>query len=75
MSGNLYVSEVETPRNDASIGVVLKGNGDGTFSNWPVTKTGYFTPGDVKDIALLKQKNRRFVLVANNNSAMKMFDF
>ena len=29
LSGNWYVSEVETPRNDASFGVFLKGNGNG----------------------------------------------
>ncbi|MBC8464044.1 MAG: VCBS repeat-containing protein, partial [Bacteroidetes bacterium] len=75
LSGNLHVSEVETPRNDASIGVVLKGNGDGTFAHWPVNETGYFTPGDVKDIALLKQNNKRLILVANNDAAMQVFEF
>ena len=34
---------------------IFFGNGDGTFTHWPVNETGYFTPGDVKDIALLKQ--------------------
>lgn len=75
LSGNLHVSEVETPRNDASIGVVLKGNGDGTFAHWPVNETGYFTPGDVKDIALLKQNNKLLILVANNDAAMQVFEF
>ncbi len=74
-TGNLHVSEVETPRNDASIGVVLKGNGDGTFTHWPVNETGYFTPGDVKDIAFLKQNNKRLILVANNDAAMQVFEF
>lgn len=75
LSGNLHVSEVETPRNDASIGLVLKGNGDGTFKYWPVEETAYFTPGDVKDIELLKLANKRLILVANNDAAMQMFEF
>ena len=41
IAGNLYVSEVETPRNDASIGLLLAGDGQGNFfpvglPKWPV---------------------------------------
>ena len=31
VAGNLYWSEVETPRNDAGTGLLLKGNGKGSF--------------------------------------------
>ncbi len=75
MSGNLHVSEVETPRNDASIGLVLKGNGDGSFMPLSVQQTGYYTPGDVKDVKLLKQGAKRLLLVANNDAPLQLLEF
>ncbi|MCH2083937.1 MAG: VCBS repeat-containing protein [Saprospiraceae bacterium] len=75
MSGNLHVSEVETPRNDASIGLILKGNGDGTFVPLSVQQTGYYTPGDVKDVKLLKQGAKRLLLVANNDAPLQLLEF
>ena len=40
-AGNLYGSEVETPRNDASFGHVLLGNGNGEFEILPASKSGF----------------------------------
>ena len=71
IAGNLYGSEIETPRNDGSYGYFLKGNGTGNFEPVPVYKSGFFTPGDVKDMAKLKVKNDNYIIVAKNNDLLQ----
>ncbi len=65
--GNLYASEVETPRNDASYGLLLKGDGQGHFKALPPTQSGFFVPGDVKDMATIKTKNNAYIIAVKNN--------
>jgi hypothetical protein len=72
IAGNLYSSEVETPRNDASNGLYLMGDGKGHFT--PVTnyESGWFTPGDVKDLAPIHIKGTTFILVAKNSDSLQL---
>lgn len=41
MGGNLYSSEVETPRNDGGEGLYLKGDGAGNFKEIPYKESGF----------------------------------
>lgn len=50
MAGNLYDSEVETPRNDASYGVYLEGNGLGNFKSSMPYESGLMIKGEVRRI-------------------------
>ena len=67
VAGNLYSSEVETPRNDAGYGLYLKGNGDGRFESISASESGLFIRGDVKDLALIRKKDQDYLLVIKNN--------
>ncbi|MDC6367698.1 MULTISPECIES: VCBS repeat-containing protein [Flavobacteriaceae] len=67
IAGNLFVSEVETPRNDAGYGLYLKGNGKGGFVSVPVAKSGFFVKGDVKDMAIIHRGDQTYILAAKNN--------
>ncbi|MFD2099020.1 VCBS repeat-containing protein [Flagellimonas iocasae] len=71
IAGNLYVSEVETPRNDAGYGLLLKGNGKGNFKAIKASESGFFVNGDVKNMAPIEAKNKKYLLVAKNNDAMQ----
>ncbi len=73
LSGNLYTSEIETPRNDAGIGLFLHGNGKGDFEEVPVTKSGFFAPHDAKDMKKIKIGNKNGILVGNNNHYLQAF--
>ncbi len=75
LAGNLFASEVETPRNDASVGLCLIGDGKGNFTPLSATKSGFMTYGDVKDIELVSQKGQKLILVANNNAKMQVFEW
>jgi hypothetical protein len=73
-AGNLFNMEVVTPRNDGSIGVYMEGDGKGGFKTKPAAETGFFTPNDVKSLALVKLKNgEKLVLVGNNNGKLQIF--
>ena len=73
VAGNLFTSEVETPRNDASNGLMLIGNGDGTFTANSRTETGFFAPSDAKKLHQIKLKGEEGVIVGNNNDLMQYF--
>ncbi|WP_299129108.1 FG-GAP-like repeat-containing protein [uncultured Winogradskyella sp.] len=67
LGGNLFASEVETPRADAGHGLFLKGNKDTTFTALGAKETGLFMDGDVKDFAEITVKGKPYILVANNS--------
>jgi len=73
IAGNLYESEIETPRNDSSIGLFLKGDGKGNFKAVSRMKSGFFAPGDVKDmVALTTKKNQKLILTILNRGKLNI---
>lgn len=74
-AGNLYASEIETPRNDAGTGVLLSGDGKGEFQAIPIHKSGFYAPKDVKDMKLIQVNGKDKVIVANNNDFLQFIDF
>lgn len=74
VSGNLYVSEIETPRNDAGTGLLLKGNGKGDFLPVSIKESGFYAPKDAKDMKSIKVGAQEVILVANNNDFMQAIE-
>ncbi|MEL6842596.1 MAG: hypothetical protein AAFP02_05225, partial [Bacteroidota bacterium] len=72
--GNLYASEVETPRNDAGVGLVLQGGANGQWTSIPATESGVLIPGDVKQIRPIKwgPEQKRAFLIGRNDDALKL---
>ena len=66
IAGNLYSSEVETPRNDAGNGLFLKGDSAGNFIPVESHKSGLHIPGDVKDLGRIKIQDESYILAAKN---------
>jgi enediyne biosynthesis protein E4 len=71
IAGNMYNSEVETPRNDAGYGLFLKGDGKGKFKPLSPTQSGFFAPKDVKDMAFVKVKSQKNILIIKNNDYLQ----
>tara|TARA_R110001583_G_scaffold335_2_gene3027 strand:- start:9692 stop:12982 length:3291 start_codon:yes stop_codon:yes gene_type:complete len=67
VAGNLYESEIETPRNDAGFGYYFEGGGKGNFSAIPPTKSGLFIPGDVKDLTKITINGENYLIAVKNN--------
>jgi len=74
MGGNLYSSEVETPRNDASYGHILINNQDGSYRSLPATQTAFFGEGEIRAIKAIRINGKENAfLVAQNNGYVKLF--
>jgi hypothetical protein len=72
LAGNLYNSEVETPRNDASFGLYLEGKGNGDFEVRTMMQSGLKIVGDVRGMELIKKNGEKHILVAKNDDWMQL---
>ena len=74
VSGNLFVSEIETPRNDAGTGLFLRGNGKGDFLPVSIKESGFHAPKDAKDMKLIMVGKKEIILIANNNDFIQAIE-
>ncbi|MDO1511567.1 VCBS repeat-containing protein [Maribacter confluentis] len=70
--GNCYGFEVETPRNDAGTGLLMLGNGNGSFAAKTINETGLFINKDAKRIRQLKGKDSDYFIIGNNNDEIQL---
>ena len=74
LAGNEYQTASATGRYDASYGLVLKGNGKGSFTPVNFIQSGFIIDGDVKDMKLVNIKNKgKLLIAAPNDSQLKIF--
>ncbi len=73
LAGNLFVSEIETPRNDAGYGLVLMNNKQRDFIALDAHKTGLFIPEDVKKLREIEIDSSTYLLVGSNNKPLNCF--
>jgi len=73
ISGNMYQTEVETPRYDAGNGLILLGNGKGDFEPMLNLHSGFFTNNDAKDMEFIIINDRNGIIVTNNNGELQLF--
>lgn len=75
VAGNLYGSEVETPRNDASIGLVLLSDAKGEIKVVPPAESTLIIKGEVKVIRKIKlASGKDAFLFAINNDSLKLIE-
>jgi hypothetical protein len=72
--GNFYSPDVLTGQYDAFTGLLLKGNGDGSFKPLSFQESGIAVNGDAKGLAVLKmQGDKTLLLAAQNNDSLRVF--
>ncbi|WP_343328677.1 VCBS repeat-containing protein [Polaribacter staleyi] len=72
--GNLYQSEVETPRNDGDYGLIIEPN---SVNKIVTSKSnGFFINGEIKEIETIYigKDKKRSLLFALNNGNLKLFE-
>jgi enediyne biosynthesis protein E4 len=74
IAGNKFEVEVETTRADASVGSLLLGKKDKTYTTLNYLESGFFVPYNVKDLQKIKISDGKWgVLTAINNDKLKLF--
>jgi hypothetical protein len=74
MVGNMYASDVNTGRYDASVGLCLRGDGKGNFQPSKANECGLFIDDDAKGMAdLMLGTDHMLLLVGNNDGAADAF--
>jgi hypothetical protein len=71
IGGNLFNSEVETPRNDASYGLWLKGDGKGGFRTQLPRESGLVIRGDVRNMKTIQVGQETHLIIAKNDEALQ----
>jgi hypothetical protein len=73
VAGNLYGSEVEVPRNDASVGLVLRSDSMGGLKAIPPPESTLMIRGEVKAIRAIRlASGETAYLFAINNDSLKL---
>ncbi len=70
VSGNAYQAEIETPRNDASIGCLLTYKG-GSFSAVPNAQSGLQLSFDIRKTASIKIDNQSHIIIVSNDDILR----
>ena len=73
VAGNFDGIRTEIGRLAASHGLLLKGDGAGGFTPVLARESGFFVPGQARDVASLRGAQGPLVLVARNNDTMLVF--
>lgn len=71
--GNFYHAEVGYGQYDASLGLYLKGDGDGNFIPFNFTDSGFIVDGDARALVQLATKHQNIILASRNNTTLKAF--
>ncbi len=71
--GNIYNTEVETPRLDNLSGIVLLSNKKNNYTVMDRVKTGLFLKGNVKAIEKIKYGNKYIFVIGKNNDSLTVF--
>ncbi len=76
IAGNLYGFEISTPRNDASLGLFLRGNGKGDFVPFTHDKSGLSIKGDVKQFAQIDVglNGQQGIIAAKNDDFVQIVE-
>ncbi len=73
-AGNLFVTEVETVRYDAGVGICMLGDGAGNFKPVNARESGFLATGDVRDLELVNTiGGKQLIMVANNNDYLQTY--
>ena len=72
LAGNIYETEVETPRLDAISGLVLLSNGKDGYDPQPYTRTGLYLKGNVKDLKWITVNGKQYLVNTVNDGPLAL---
>ncbi len=74
LAGNIYETEVETPRLDAFSGLILLADKLEGYYPLSYLKTGLYIDGNIKDLQVISHNEKNILLFARNNNIPLAFE-
>lgn len=75
LAGNFYPNRTQYGRNDAGIGLLMLGDGEGRFNAVAWESSGFLALGDIRNMVRLKgEEGRTFIIIARNNDRMSLIE-
>jgi hypothetical protein len=75
IGGNQYKAKPETGIYDASYGLLLKGDKNGTWKPVSSLESGIFTKGEIRDLKILNINGSQVIAVARNNNNLQFYKY
>ncbi|MCD4709310.1 MAG: VCBS repeat-containing protein, partial [Bacteroidales bacterium] len=75
LGGNNTRAKPETGIYSAGHGLFLKGRGDENWMAIPADSSGFFTRGEIRDLAVVKIYGTEVIIVARNNENLQFYTF
>lgn len=76
LTGNDFTTEKNNGWYDAFNGLLLKGDGDGRFIALPTSVSGFYVPGDGREVVKMVDKDGEVrVIVGQNSGELKLFEY
>lgn len=75
IGGNQYKAKPETGIYDASYGLFLKGDSDGTWKPVSPGISGFCIKGEIRDLKIVNIKGSRIIIVARNNDNLQFYKY
>lgn len=72
MLGNFFSYRTQIGESDASLGLFLKGKGDGSFEPVSPSVSGLFSDGDIRSAVMVKTQHGRKLIVGKNDTATQI---
>jgi hypothetical protein len=73
LAGNLDEVKLDIAAMHASYGLVLRGDGRGGFTPMTMAESGFFVPGQARDIQRLRTRDGALIIVTRNNDRPLLF--
>jgi len=72
VAGNFFENRVQYGSADASYGLLLKGDGKGSFTSIMPKTTGFYANGNVRNMVELKSKISNLIVIGKNNDSLQV---
>jgi hypothetical protein len=72
IAGNFFPYKTQLGKDDASFGLLLKGNGTRTFRPIDVSENGCYIDGDVRAITEIKNAYKKLIIAAKNSDKVQV---
>jgi hypothetical protein len=75
LGGNFYHAKPELGIYDATYGLLLTGDGKGTFKDLPALSSGFFVKGEIRSLLPFASSYKNWIIVARNNAPIQVFEY